>query len=91
MRARMSVLPSSAAVGGLAPVPTTAPANAATLATWDRLAHCESGGRWHINTGNGFYGGLQFSNSTWRAFGGHRYARRRTARGGSSRSASRSA
>jgi hypothetical protein len=35
---------------------------------------CESGGRWHINTGNGYYGGLQFSSSTWRAFGGRKFA-----------------
>jgi resuscitation-promoting factor RpfB len=37
---------------------------------WDRLAQCESGGNWHINTGNGYYGGLQFSLGTWRAYGG---------------------
>jgi uncharacterized protein YabE (DUF348 family) len=37
---------------------------------WDRLAGCESGGNWSINTGNGYYGGLQFSLSTWRAYGG---------------------
>jgi uncharacterized protein YabE (DUF348 family) len=37
---------------------------------WDRLAECESGGNWSINTGNGYYGGLQFSLSTWRAYGG---------------------
>jgi uncharacterized protein YabE (DUF348 family) len=37
---------------------------------WDRLAQCESGGNWSINTGNGFYGGLQFTASTWRAMGG---------------------
>lgn len=37
---------------------------------WDRLAQCESGGNWHIATGNGYYGGLQFSASTWRAMGG---------------------
>ncbi|SEF16961.1 Uncharacterized conserved protein YabE, contains G5 and tandem DUF348 domains [Jiangella alba] len=40
---------------------------------WDRLAQCESGGNWSINTGNGYYGGLQFSVSTWRAFGGSGY------------------
>ena len=43
---------------------------------WDRLAQCESGGNWHINTGNGFYGGLQFTLSTWRAYGGGAYADR---------------
>jgi uncharacterized protein YabE (DUF348 family) len=37
---------------------------------WDRIAQCESGGNWHANTGNGYYGGLQFSLSTWRAYGG---------------------
>lgn len=37
---------------------------------WDRLAQCESGGNWSINTGNGYYGGLQFLPSTWRAYGG---------------------
>jgi len=37
---------------------------------WDRLAQCESSGNWAINTGNGFSGGLQFTPSTWRAFGG---------------------
>ncbi|WP_334122323.1 transglycosylase family protein [Glutamicibacter sp.] len=56
------------AVAGGAIVATTAPANAAS--TWDKLAQCESGGNWSINTGNGYYGGLQFSLSTWKAFGG---------------------
>lgn len=41
---------------------------------WDRLAQCESGGNWSINTGNGFYGGLQFTAQTWKAFGGGAYA-----------------
>ena len=41
---------------------------------WDRLAQCESGGNWAINTGNGYYGGLQFSYSTWHAYGGGAYA-----------------
>ncbi len=40
---------------------------------WDALAQCESGGNWAINTGNGYYGGLQFSLSTWRAYGGPGY------------------
>lgn len=50
-------------------------ANAASGRVWDRLAQCESGGRWHINTGNGYYGGLQFSGSTWRGYGGGKFAR----------------
>jgi uncharacterized protein YabE (DUF348 family) len=43
---------------------------------WDAVAQCESGGNWHINTGNGFYGGLQFDYSTWLAYGGGQYAPR---------------
>ncbi len=46
----------------------------ANYATWDALAECESGGNWAINTGNGYYGGLQFSQSTWEAYGGTKYA-----------------
>ncbi|MBA8794594.1 uncharacterized protein YabE (DUF348 family) [Friedmanniella endophytica] len=42
----------------------------ASGSVWDRIAACESGGNWSINTGNGFYGGLQFTLSTWRAYGG---------------------
>ena len=42
-------------------------------ATWDRLAQCESGGNWRLNTGNGYYGGLQFSLATWRNVGGTGY------------------
>ncbi|MEU0820049.1 transglycosylase family protein [Streptomyces mirabilis] len=43
---------------------------------WGCLAKCESGGRWHANTGNHHYGGLQFRQATWVAFGGRRYAPR---------------
>ncbi|MEQ3551719.1 resuscitation-promoting factor [Pseudonocardia nematodicida] len=43
-------------------------------ATWDRLANCESGGNWSINTGNGYHGGLQFNRQTWQAYGGGQYA-----------------
>ena len=43
---------------------------------WDRIAACESGGNWSINTGNGYYGGLQFTQSTWNAYGGQHYAAR---------------
>ncbi|MEV6302815.1 transglycosylase family protein [Actinoplanes sp. NPDC051861] len=50
------------------------PASAARQVNWDVLAKCESGGRWHINTGNGYYGGLQFSRGTWKANGGGKYA-----------------
>ncbi|MBW8750604.1 MAG: transglycosylase family protein [Propionibacteriales bacterium] len=59
-----------------APVPTivkvgTKPAPAVSGGSaWDRIAQCESGGNWHANTGNGYYGGLQFNLGTWRAYGG---------------------
>ena len=49
-------------------------ASAAPDSDWDRLAQCEAGGNWHINTGNGYYGGLQFNPGTWRAYGGAEFA-----------------
>ena len=48
----------------------TAPVAQADSVNWDAVAACESGGNWAINTGNGYYGGLQFSLGTWRANGG---------------------
>lgn len=54
----------------------TSVANAATEDQWDRVANCESGGNWHINTGNGYYGGLQFDMGTWEAYGGLAFASR---------------
>lgn len=56
--------------GGSAPAPAPAVSDGSV---WDRLAACESGGNWSANTGNGFYGGLQFSLSTWRSLGGSGY------------------
>ncbi len=47
-----------------------APTFASGTTVWDKIAHCESGGNWAANTGNGYYGGLQFSLGTWRAYGG---------------------
>jgi hypothetical protein len=52
--------------------PSSAPAVAGG-SVWDSLAACESGGNWAINTGNGFYGGLQFTLSSWQAVGGSGY------------------
>ncbi|WEV77727.1 transglycosylase family protein [Janibacter cremeus] len=70
--AGVAVAGATAAVGSIA---TASSANAATSSgVWDRVAQCESGGNWSINTGNGFYGGLQFTTSTWQAFGGGQYA-----------------
>ncbi|MFF9816378.1 transglycosylase family protein [Streptomyces sp. NPDC014006] len=57
-----------------APLMAAGNASAATTSEWDAVAQCESGGNWSINTGNGYYGGLQFSASTWAAYGGTAYA-----------------
>ncbi|MGW2446026.1 transglycosylase family protein [Streptomyces sp. NPDC001675] len=57
-----------------APLMAAGNASAATTSEWDAVAQCESGGNWAINTGNGYYGGLQFSASTWAAYGGTQYA-----------------
>jgi LysM repeat protein len=57
-----------------APLMAAGNASAATASEWDTVAQCESGGNWSINTGNGYYGGLQFSASTWAAYGGTQYA-----------------
>ena len=66
-------LAGSAAAAALAGI--VAPqATAAPDSDWDKLAQCESGGNWAINTGNGYYGGLQFSYGTWLAYGGGEFA-----------------
>lgn len=66
-------LAGTAAVAALAGI--AAPqASAAPDSDWDKLAQCESGGNWAINTGNGYYGGLQFSYGTWLAYGGGQFA-----------------
>ncbi|MGW4354093.1 transglycosylase family protein [Nocardia sp. NPDC004582] len=61
------------ALGG-AGVAMAGNASAAPDSDWDKLAQCEAGGNWGINTGNGFQGGLQFSPGTWTAHGGGEYA-----------------
>lgn len=61
---------------GHAAPPPPAKATTAVPTVWNRLAQCESSGDWHINTGNGFYGGLQFWQPTWQQFGGLKYAPR---------------
>jgi resuscitation-promoting factor RpfA len=73
---RGAVAAAATAVALTAPLLVTAPADASRDRTWNRLANCESDRRWHINTGNGYYGGLQFSPSTWRAYGGRKFARK---------------
>ena len=67
--ARRGVTLAAVSAAGLALSATAA--NAATpTSTWDSLAQCESGGNWSTSTGNGFSGGLQFTSSTWAAYGG---------------------
>ncbi|MFC5911691.1 transglycosylase family protein, partial [Streptacidiphilus monticola] len=56
------------------PFLATGAAQAASVSTWEKVAQCESSGNWAANTGNGYYGGLQFSLSTWNAYGGTAYA-----------------
>ena len=63
-------------VAGAAALGLAGSASAAPDSTWDSVAQCESSGNWAINTGNGYYGGLQFTESTWDAYGGQQYASR---------------
>lgn len=72
LRRRVVAATATLALAGGLLVSTAGSAEAANV--WDRVAACESGGRWHINTGNGYYGGLQFSSSTWKGYGGKKYA-----------------
>jgi resuscitation-promoting factor RpfA len=65
----------AAVVSAVAPAPADAFSRSVGT-VWDRVAGCESSGRWHINTGNGYYGGLQFSYRTWVGYHGRKYAPR---------------
>lgn len=67
--ASLAIVPATLIAAFVAPVSAQA-----APAVWDRVASCESGGNWAINTGNSFYGGVQFTTSTWAAYGGHAYA-----------------
>lgn len=71
---RIAALAGVTGVAIAAPLMAAGSASAATASEWDAVAQCESGGNWSINTGNGYYGGLQFSASTWAAYGGTAYA-----------------
>lgn len=64
----------SAVLGGGAALLGGGQAAAATDSEWNQVAQCESGGNWQINTGNGYYGGLQFSQGTWASHGGTSFA-----------------
>jgi LysM repeat protein len=71
---RVATLAGVTGVAIAAPLMAAGNASAATTSEWDAVAQCEAGGNWSINTGNGYYGGLQFSSSTWAAYGGTAYA-----------------
>ena len=73
-RVRAAVVGGALLAAPVAGLVTANTASAADVSTWDKVAMCESTGNWSINTGNGFYGGLQFTSSTWAAFGGTAYA-----------------
>jgi murein DD-endopeptidase MepM/ murein hydrolase activator NlpD len=73
---RASLTVTAGGAGMALPLIGTGVAHAADMDTWNKVAACESTNRWHVNTGNGFYGGLQFAQSTWEAYGGTRYAPR---------------
>jgi LysM repeat protein len=69
-----SGVPSSGGTGAVSSPAPAAPVSSGSGVDWNAIAACEAGGNWATNTGNGFYGGLQFSQSTWDAYGGGAYA-----------------
>ncbi|MET7733151.1 transglycosylase family protein [Streptomyces sp. NPDC005402] len=73
---RASLTVTAGGVGIAVPLIGTGTAHAADVDTWNKVAACESSNSWSINSGNGYYGGLQFTQSTWEAYGGTRYAAR---------------
>ena len=73
---RVATLAGVAGAAVAVPLMGATNASAASVQTWEAVAQCESGGNWSINTGNGYYGGLQFSQSSWAAAGGTQYAAR---------------
>ncbi|MEU5343185.1 transglycosylase family protein [Streptomyces sp. NPDC020766] len=73
---RASLTVTVGGAGMAIPLIGTGVANAADVDTWNKVAACESTNDWQINTGNGYYGGLQFTQSTWEAYGGRAYAAR---------------
>jgi murein DD-endopeptidase MepM/ murein hydrolase activator NlpD len=76
-RVSQASLTVTASGAGLAlPLIGLSTAHAETAGVWDKVADCESSGNWHINSGNGYFGGLQFTSSTWKSFGGAAYAAR---------------
>ncbi|APT87066.1 MULTISPECIES: transglycosylase family protein [Corynebacterium] len=74
MTSRAALFSLSAAAAMSTAVLAAPSAGAAPAGAWEQVAACESGGDWSINTGNGYYGGLQFDAQTWNGYGGQAYA-----------------
>jgi uncharacterized protein YabE (DUF348 family) len=73
---KTAVTASATTAAPVASTGSTAGLDLSNAAMWDKVAKCESGGNWHINTGNGYYGGLQFAQGTWIGHGGAQFAPR---------------
>ncbi|KUF13655.1 transglycosylase family protein [Streptomyces silvensis] len=73
---RASLTVTAGGAGMALPLMTAGTGHAADVDTWNKVAACESTNNWSINSGNGFFGGLQFTQSTWQAYGGTVYAPR---------------
>ncbi|MFF4077845.1 peptidoglycan DD-metalloendopeptidase family protein [Streptomyces sp. NPDC001777] len=73
---RASLTVTAGGAGLALPLLAATPAGATSPDVWEKVAACESTGNWHINSGNGYFGGLQFTRSTWAAYGGTLYAPR---------------
>ncbi|MDX3855132.1 transglycosylase family protein [Streptomyces sp. AK02-01A] len=73
---RASLTVTAGGAGMALPLIAAGSAHGASVDVWEKVAACESTGNWHINTGNGYYGGVQFTQSTWEAYGGGKYAAR---------------
>ncbi|MGW1510807.1 peptidoglycan DD-metalloendopeptidase family protein [Streptomyces sp. NPDC002394] len=73
---RASLTVTAGGAGMALPLIGAGAAHAASLDVWEKVASCESSSSWHVNTGNGYFGGLQFTQSTWERYGGTHYAPR---------------
>ncbi|WP_167745591.1 transglycosylase family protein, partial [Streptomyces virginiae] len=73
-RTKIAALAGLSLAGLVLSLASAGTASAASVATWDKVAHCESTDNWSTNTGNDYYGGLQISKPTWDAYGGQKYA-----------------
>lgn len=73
---RASLTVTAGGAGMALPLIGAGTTHAASVDVWEKVAACESTSNWKINTGNGYYGGLQFTQSTWEAYGGRKFAPR---------------